>query len=99
MKITIFTTETCPRCERVKKALKALGTDFETRDMSSPATLTDLRVNGVFTLSAPVLQVDDDFYTVDDLFDGDRLRKLELDETGQVRRRGESKCSSQVNKS
>ena len=45
-------------------------------DMSTPEALTDLRVNGVFTLSAPVLEADDSFYTVDELFIGDKLVDL-----------------------
>jgi hypothetical protein len=45
--------------------------------MSTPEALTELRVNGVFTLAAPVLQADDKFYTVDDLFDGDNIKNLQ----------------------
>jgi hypothetical protein len=44
--------------------------------MSTPQALTELRVNGVFTLMAPVLQADDSFYTVEDLFQGELLRDL-----------------------
>ena len=44
--------------------------------MSKPEALTELRVNGVFALSAPVLQVGNSFYTVDDLFEGERLKDL-----------------------
>jgi hypothetical protein len=45
-------------------------------DMSTPEALTELRINGVFTLSAPVLQAGEDFYTVDELFSGDVLVDL-----------------------
>lgn len=45
--------------------------------MATPEALTELRVNGVFTLAAPVLQADDKFYTVDDLFDGDNIKNLQ----------------------
>ena len=41
--------------------------------MSTPEALTELRINGVFTLSAPVLQVEENFYTVEDLFTGETL--------------------------
>ena len=41
-----------------------------------PEALTELRINGVFTLSAPVLQEEDNFYTLEDLFSGDNLRDL-----------------------
>jgi len=74
--LTVYSTPTCPRCEQLKAALKKAGLDYENQDMSTPQALTELRVNGVFTLMAPVLQADDSFYTVEDLFEGDGLRDL-----------------------
>ncbi len=76
MKYTVYSTKACPRCEQLKKSLSTSGIKFENMDMATPEALTELRVNGVFTLSAPVLQVDDTFYTVDELFDGDKMRDL-----------------------
>ncbi len=68
--IIIYTTETCPKCVQLKKVLKTNNVAFTEADMSTPESLTELRVNGVFTLTAPVLQVDEDFLTCDELFDG-----------------------------
>ena len=76
MNLTVYTTATCPRCEQLKAALKKAGLDFSSQDMSTPEALTELRVSGVFTLMAPVLQADESFYTVEDLFEGDFLRDL-----------------------
>ncbi len=45
--------------------------------MATPEALTELRVSGVFTLTAPVLQVGEEFFTVEDLFEGDNLKDLE----------------------
>lgn len=73
----VYSTKACPKCEQLKRSLKGLGVDFEILDMATPEALTELRVNGVFTLAAPVLQADDKFYTVDDLFDGDNIRDLQ----------------------
>jgi hypothetical protein len=56
--------------------LSNAGIAFDNIDMSTPEALTELRINGVFTLSAPVLQADGDFYTVEQLFSGDSLREL-----------------------
>lgn len=76
MNLTVYSTSTCPRCEQLKAALKNAGLNYENQDMSTPEALTELRVNGVFTLMAPVLQADDSFYTVEELFEGELLRDL-----------------------
>ena len=78
MKCVVYTTKTCPKCEQLKKELKEHGADFQNMDMSTPQALTELRVNGVFTLAAPVLQIDDKFYTVEELFDGDTIKDLQI---------------------
>lgn len=72
----IYSTKSCPKCEQLKAALVKAGIAFENINMSTPEALTELRINGVFTLSAPVLQEEDNFYTVEDLFSGDNLRDL-----------------------
>jgi glutaredoxin len=72
----VYSTKTCPKCEQLKKALTDGGVSFENLDMSTPEALTELRVNGVFTLSAPVLQVGESFFTVEDLFEGEKLKDL-----------------------
>ena len=72
----IYSTKSCPKCEQLKAALVKAGIAFENIDMSTPEALTELRINGVFTLSAPVLQEEDNFYTLEDLFSGDNLRDL-----------------------
>ncbi|MDY6965606.1 MAG: glutaredoxin family protein [Halobacteriota archaeon] len=69
--ITVYTTEICPRCKQLKEVLKSEELGYEERDMSTAEALTELRVNGVFTASAPVMQVDDKFFTCDNLFNGD----------------------------
>lgn len=68
--VIIYTTKTCPKCEILKKMLQEKGINFKTADMSTPESLTELRVNGVFTLTAPVLQIDDEFLTHNILFNG-----------------------------
>ncbi len=77
MKLIVYTTEACSKCEQLKRALGEQRIDFKVVDMATPEALTELRINGVFTLSAPVLQQDDMFLTVEDLFDGDNMRDLE----------------------
>jgi len=74
--LKVYSTKSCPKCEQLKAELKREGLPYENLDISTPEALTELRVNGVFTLSAPVLQEDDRFYTVEDLFSGDILKDL-----------------------
>lgn len=70
VEVIIYTTKTCPKCEQLKKVLKSKGVSFETADMSSPEALTELKFNGVFTMTAPVLQIGDEFLTHKELFSG-----------------------------
>jgi glutaredoxin-like protein NrdH len=72
----VYSTKTCPKCEQLKAALAKAGVQFEDLDMATPEALTELRINGVFTLAAPVLQAGDEFYTVEDLFAGETLKDL-----------------------
>lgn len=67
----VYETKTCPKCRALEAAMPVWS--FKTVDMSTPQALTELRINGVFTLSAPVLQIGDQFYTTEDLFRGEDL--------------------------
>ena len=74
----IFTTMTCPKCKVLKNELYRRNINFVEVNMSDAESLTELYSNGIFTLSAPVLQVDDKFYTTKDLFDGENLKKVPI---------------------
>ena len=76
MKYRVYSTPSCPKCEQLKAALVKANISFENQDMSTPEALTELRINGVFALSAPVFQADDKFYTVEELFSGEMLVNL-----------------------
>jgi glutaredoxin len=67
-KIILYTTEICPKCNKLKKFLEAHLVAFEVANMSTPESLTELRFNGVFTATAPVLQINDTFLTYEELF-------------------------------
>lgn len=56
----LFSTPTCPQCERVKSILKKAGKDFENQDLSDPANLAELRCLGIFSLQAPILVISED---------------------------------------
>jgi len=66
--IIVYTTSTCPKCKKLKEYLKSASFEYKEADMSTPESLTELRVNGVFTMMAPVLQVGETFLTLDEMF-------------------------------
>lgn len=72
----IFTTKECPKCKILKEKLINMDLDFEEIDMTKSESLAELYSNGIFTMSAPVLQNGDKFYTVKELFDGNNLRSI-----------------------
>jgi len=43
MQVVIYKTPDCPRCRVLAAHLERLGIDFEARDMTLPAVLTELR--------------------------------------------------------
>jgi len=73
--LTVYTLENCPNCESLKVFLKRKGIKFREEDMSSAASLTELRVNGVFAMEAPVLRQGDTFLTTPDLFSGGKVKE------------------------
>ena len=76
MKYKVYSTKYCPKCEQLKKALRGASIPFENLDLTNPEALTELRTNGVFAMTAPVLQAEEKFYTVEDLFEGEMLKDL-----------------------
>ena len=73
--LVIYTLEFCPNCELLKEYLTRRGISFNERDMRTPASLTELRVNGVFVQEAPVLQHQSSFLTSRDLFSSGTVRE------------------------
>ena len=47
--------------------------------MATPAALTELRMNGVFTMAAPVLQIGNKFHTYNELFTQDRINQDKIE--------------------
>ena len=68
MLIRLFTTEFCTLCPIIKNFLKHNDLPFQELHMDTPTGQTELAFNGVFTLSAPVLQIDKKFLLSGDLF-------------------------------
>ena len=70
-KILIYSTKLCPNCKILKELLKRENIQYENINMSTPEALTELRMNSVFAMSAPVLQIDNKFYTTKELYKQD----------------------------
>ncbi len=71
--ILIYSTNNCPNCRVLKQFLETKNVQYKEVDMATPAALTELRMNGVFTMSAPVMQIGNRFYTATDLFSQNRI--------------------------
>lgn len=77
--ISIYSTSSCPNCKILKQSIEKMNLKFNEVDMSTPESLTELRMNGVFTMAAPVLQINNKFYTYDELFTQDGIDKEKLE--------------------
>lgn len=56
-KISVYSTKLCPNCKMLKQLLGQENIQYKDIDMATPIGLTELRINSVFTMSAPVLQI------------------------------------------
>lgn len=69
--IKVYTLNKCPNCDKLKRLLHKISATYEEVNMASPAAMTELVMNNVYTASAPVLQIDKSFY-------------LNIDASGQI---------------
>jgi glutaredoxin len=77
--IQIYSTVNCPNCRVLKQFFETRNIQYKEVDMATPAALTELRMNGVFTMSAPVLQVGSRFFTTKELFSQERIDQSRLE--------------------
>ncbi len=77
--IQLYSTTNCPNCRALKQILETKNIQYKEVDMATPAALTELRMNGVFTMSAPVLQVGSRFFTTKELFSHERIDQARLE--------------------
>ncbi len=77
--IIIYSTKNCPNCRVLKQFLENKKVQFTEVDMATPAALTELRMNGVFTMAAPVLQIDNKFHIYNELFTQDGINQGKIE--------------------
>jgi glutaredoxin len=76
--IVLYSTPDCPRCKRLAVWLAEQGLEFAIMDLTIPAVLADLRINGCFDREAPVLQIGDKYHSTRWLYEGDVLQTGKL---------------------
>lgn len=57
----VYTLDECPNCKASKRLLDEKGIPFEEQDMSDPDVRTDLNMDNVFPMSAPVIKLDGEY--------------------------------------
>lgn len=62
--IIVYSKKDCPNCDMLKRLLREENIEHKIVRIDTPEALTELRMNNVFTMSAPVLQIDKKFYTI-----------------------------------
>ncbi|MEM4699575.1 MAG: glutaredoxin domain-containing protein [Candidatus Nezhaarchaeales archaeon] len=75
MRVRLYTSPHCPRCEALKEALRELGVDYEELDASDTDVMADLIMRDVYLTSTPALEVGGRLLTSEDLFEGGAVNR------------------------
>jgi glutaredoxin len=81
MQISVYSMKFCPNCKILKQLLERENIQYKEINMATPEAMTELRINSIFTMSAPVLQIGNKFYTTkelckQDIIDQDKVIEL-----------------------
>uniref|UniRef100_A0A6M3J476 Putative glutaredoxin n=1 Tax=viral metagenome TaxID=1070528 RepID=A0A6M3J476_9ZZZZ len=57
MKIIVYSTKQCPRCERLKQLLKEEKIPFEEKSLDDTDVMADLHMRNAAILQAPALEI------------------------------------------
>jgi hypothetical protein len=71
--IIVYSAKLCSHCLTLKEFLQSNHIRFEEKNMGAAECLTELRVNGCFTMEAPVLRIGDQLFTSKQLFEGEEI--------------------------
>lgn len=61
MSAIVYTLDECPDCKASKRLLEEKGIAFEEQDMSDPDVRTDLNMDNIFPMSAPVINLNGEY--------------------------------------
>ena len=56
--VTIYSLDVCPNCELIKEKMIEMGISYVNKDMSESDSIAELAINGVYTMNAPVIEID-----------------------------------------
>jgi glutaredoxin len=73
MVVKVFSTQVCPKCQRLKKFLTEKGIEFKAEDMETAEGMAQLFNDQIFTFNAPVLQAGKIYLLSEQLFKGTAL--------------------------
>lgn len=85
MNVIVFSTKKCPNCEVLKKWLKSHKMKFREKDMENPEIMSELIMKDVYSLSTPVLQINDKFLLPTDMFKENKIDEKFLEESFGVK--------------
>jgi glutaredoxin len=71
--IKLYKTPTCPRCQTLMVFLRHHSIDFTTEPLDAGAMTEYICATGKPAMMAPILQVDEDWYGPEQLFEGEEL--------------------------
>ena len=78
MKITVYTSKKCPHCKALKRWLRRNNLSFTEKSLDDTDVMTELVLRNLFVLSAPALEVNNQVFFSDQIFDADNRLNLEL---------------------
>jgi len=68
MKLTVYTSKSCPRCKALKKWLRKNKLSFTEKNLDNTEVMASLVMRNIFVLSAPGLEVGDRVFLSDQIF-------------------------------
>lgn len=72
--VKVYTSPNCPLCTALKNFLDSIKVKYLEMDVSDINVMAELIMNNVFVTSVPILEVDDKYFFVNDLFEDSKLK-------------------------
>ncbi len=83
-KVIVYSATMCGHCLKLKDFLDSNNIAFEEKNIGTAEYLTELRVNGCFSMQAPILRIRERFITDKELFEGEEIRGEVVEEMMRI---------------